>query len=53
MELTQVVKLLSGRWPDQSDPDEVLASYDLELLGVHIGSVLHVPLVASSSGRRC
>jgi ABC-type antimicrobial peptide transport system permease subunit len=47
-QLTQVVKLLSGRWPDQSDPDEVLASYDLEPLGVHIGSVLHVPLVASS-----
>ncbi len=47
-QLTQVVKLVSGRLPDQSDPDQVLASYDLEPLGVHIGSVLRVPLAASS-----
>ncbi len=47
-QLTQVVKLVSGRLPDQSDPDQVLASYNLEPLGVHIGSVLHVPLAASS-----
>ena len=47
-QLTQVVKLVSGRLPDQSDPDQVLASYNLEPLGVHIGSVLRVPLAASS-----
>ncbi len=47
-QLTQVVKLVSGRLPDQSDPDQVLASYNLEPFGVHIGSVLHVPLAASS-----
>src|ERR1700683_4843363 len=47
-QLTQVVKLVGGRLPDQSDPDQVLASYNLEALGVHIGSVLHVPLAASS-----
>ncbi len=47
-QLTQVVKLVSGRLPDQSEPDQVLASYNLEPLGVHIGSVLHVPLAASS-----
>jgi ABC-type lipoprotein release transport system permease subunit len=46
--LTQVVKLVSGRLPDQSDPDEVLASDTLVPLGVHVGSVLRVPLVASS-----
>ena len=47
-QLTQVVKLVSGRLPDQSDADQVLASYNLEPLGVHIGSVLHVPLAGSS-----
>ena len=47
-QLTQVVKLVSGRLPDQSDPDQVLASYNLEPFGVHIGSVLRVPLAASS-----
>lgn len=47
-QLTKVVKLVSGRLPDQSDPDQVLASYNLEPLGVHIGSVLQVPLAASS-----
>ncbi len=47
-QLTQVVKLVSGRLPDQSDPDQVLASYNLEPFGVHIGSVVRVPLAASS-----
>ncbi len=47
-QLTKVVKLVSGHLPDQSDPDQVLASYNLEPFGVHIGSVLHVPLAASS-----
>ena len=46
--LTTVVKLVSGRLPDQSDPDQVLASYNLEPFGVHLGSVLRVPLAASS-----
>ena len=39
---------MSGRPPNQSDPDQVLASYNLEPFGVHIGSVLRVPLAASS-----
>lgn len=47
-QLTTVVKLVSGRLPDQSDPGQVLASYNLEPLGVHIGSVLRIPLAASS-----
>ncbi len=46
--LTTVVKLVSGRLPDQSDPDQVLASYNLEPFGVHLGSVLRVPLAGSS-----
>ena len=41
--LSQVVKLLSGRMPDQSNPDEVLASYTLATdNGVRIGSVIQV-----------
>jgi hypothetical protein len=41
--LSRVVKLLSGRMPDQSNPDEVLASYTLAVdNGVRIGSVIQV-----------
>src|SRR6266496_766094 len=41
--LPRVGKLLSGRMPDQSNPDEVLASYTLARdNGVHIGSVIRV-----------
>jgi hypothetical protein len=41
--LSRVVKLLSGRMPDQSNPDEVLASFTLARdYGVHIGSVIRV-----------
>ena len=40
---SRVGKLLSGRMPDQSNPDEVLASYTLARdNGVHIGSVIRV-----------
>jgi hypothetical protein len=42
-------KLLAGRLPDPSAPDEVLASFTLQQdYGVHLGSVIHVPLYASS-----
>jgi hypothetical protein len=41
--LSRVVKLLSGQMPDQSNPDEVLASYTLARdNGVRIGSVIQV-----------
>ena len=41
--LSRAVRLLSGRMPDQSRPDEVLASYTLARNnGVHIGSVIQV-----------
>jgi ABC-type lipoprotein release transport system permease subunit len=47
--LTRMVKLVAGRLPDQSDPDEILASYTLQRdNGVHLGSVIHVPLLAAS-----
>ena len=47
-QLTQLAKLESGHWPDQSDPRQVLASESLAPLGVHIGTVLHVPLASSA-----
>ncbi len=41
--------LVSGRLPDPSDPDEVVASYTLEQdEGVHLGSVIRVPFYAQS-----
>jgi hypothetical protein len=47
--LSRVVKLVSGRMPTPSSPDEVLASYNLaEDYGIHIGSSLRVPFYASS-----
>src|SRR5215471_2306879 len=42
-DLGRMVKLLSGRMPNQSSPDEVLASYTLASdEGVRIGSVIQV-----------
>ena len=41
--------LVSGRLPDPSNPDEVVASYTLEQdEGVHLGSIIRVPFYASS-----
>jgi len=48
-QLSHMVKLESGRMPDQSDPDQVLASFTLaQDDGVHVGTVIHVPFVAPS-----
>jgi ABC-type lipoprotein release transport system permease subunit len=47
-QLTHLAKLESGRLPDQSDPGQVLASESLAPLGVHIGTVIHVPLASSA-----
>jgi hypothetical protein len=42
-------KLVSGHLPDQSAPDQVLASFTLQQDdGVHPGTVIHVPLYAAS-----
>ena len=46
--LPKVVKLLSGRMPDQSKPDEVLASFTLQQLGLHVGSLIRIPTYAPS-----
>jgi len=47
--LHRVVKLVAGRMPAQSSPDDVLASFTLQQdYGVHIGSVVHAPLYAPS-----
>ncbi len=47
-QLARVVKLVSGQLPDQSDPEQVIASANLASLGVHVGTVFHVPLVSSA-----
>ncbi len=42
--LARVTKLIAGRMPLQSSPDQVLASFNLEQdYGVHIGTVIHTP----------
>ncbi len=47
--LTRMVKLLSGRMPDQSDPHEALASYTLARdNGVRIGSVIEAPTLSKA-----
>jgi hypothetical protein len=47
--LSRVVKLTSGRMPNPSSPDQVLASFNLQQdYGVHIGSTLRVPFYATS-----
>ena len=44
-----VWKLISGRLPDPSDPDQVLASFTLQQdEGVHLGTVIRVPFYAAS-----
>jgi hypothetical protein len=50
--LPRTVKLVAGRYPDQSAPDEVLASFTLQQdNGVHIGSVITVPFFAASQAQ--
>jgi FtsX-like permease family len=50
--LSRVVKLVAGRMPDQSDPDEVLASVTLaQDAGVHVGTAIRIPLYSPSQGR--
>jgi hypothetical protein len=41
-------KLVSGHLPDPSAPDQVLATFTLQQDGVHLGSIIHVPLYAAS-----
>jgi hypothetical protein len=46
--LSQFVNLVAGRMPDPSDPHQVLASFNLQDDGVHVGTVLRVPFYAPS-----
>jgi ABC-type lipoprotein release transport system permease subunit len=47
--LARTVNLVAGHMPLQSDPDQVLASYNMEQAnGVHVGTVIHVPLYGTS-----
>ncbi len=47
--LRRVVKLVAGQMPAESSPYDVLASFTLQQdYGVHVGSVIHAPLYASS-----
>ncbi len=47
--LDRVVKLVAGRMPSQSSPDEVLASFNLQQdYGVHVGTVIRTPFYAAS-----
>ena len=48
-ELPRMVTLLSGRMPDQSDPDEVLASFTLAKdNGVRVGSVIQAQVASTA-----
>jgi ABC-type lipoprotein release transport system permease subunit len=47
-ELPNIVKLVAGRMPDATNPDQVLASFTLESDGVHVGTVMKVPLFSPS-----
>ena len=46
--LSQFVNLVAGRMPDPTHPHQILASFDLQQLGVRVGTVLRVPFYASS-----
>jgi hypothetical protein len=51
-QLPRMVKLLSGRMPDQSDPREVLASFTLaQDNGVRVGSVIRAQLASRAQLR--
>jgi ABC-type lipoprotein release transport system permease subunit len=47
-QLTKLVKLESGRLPDQADPRQVLASESLAPLGVRIGTVIHAHFASTA-----
>jgi ABC-type lipoprotein release transport system permease subunit len=46
-DLPRLAKLVAGRMPNQSDPDQVLASFTLQRDdGVHLGTVIRVPFAS-------
>jgi hypothetical protein len=47
--LPRVVKLVAGRMPDQSDPDEVLASFTMQRdYGIGPGTLIRLPMAGAS-----
>ncbi|MGO9963604.1 MAG: ABC transporter permease [Acidimicrobiales bacterium] len=44
----RVFKLVSGNFPNPRSVDQVLASFNLQQDGVHLGTVIHVPLYSRS-----
>ena len=44
----RVFKLVSGNFPNPRSQDQVLASFNLQQDGVHLGTVIHVPLYSGS-----
>ncbi|HEY0935461.1 MAG TPA: hypothetical protein VGD91_17165, partial [Trebonia sp.] len=51
--LPRMVKLLSGRMPDQSDPDEVLASYTMQRdYGIGPGTLIRMPMAAAAQAQQ-
>ena len=46
-----VYKLVSGRMPDPSSTDQVLASFTLQSDGLRLGSIVRVPLYARSQAK--
>ena len=44
----RVFKLVSGNFPNPRSQDQVLASFNLQQDGVHLGTVIHVPLYSES-----
>ena len=46
--LTRVVKLVAGRMPDQSTPDEILASFTMQRdYGIGPGTVIRLPMAGA------
>jgi hypothetical protein len=50
--LTQFVSLVAGKMPDPSDPHLILASFDLQDYGVHVGSVAPQESTTTEKRRR-
>ena len=48
--LSHVVNLVAGTMPDPSDPNQVLASFNLREYGVHVGTAIRVPFFAPAAG---
>jgi FtsX-like permease family len=46
--LSHIANLVAGKMPDPSDPHQILASFNMQELGIRVGSVLTIPFYAPS-----